>query len=78
MIRPIVISILAFITITTGILAANRATMDYNDQGRYFDGLVVYNIAELEVYFLLTVILLALSLVSILFWKKSSTAKVKK
>lgn len=52
--------------------------MDYNEQGRYFDGLVVYDIARLEVYFFLTIVFLALSLVSIIFLKKSGTAKVNK
>lgn len=78
MFRIVLISILFLLTIATGILAASRATMDYNEQGRYFDGLVVYDIARLEVYFFLTIVFLALSLVSIIFLKKSGTAKVNK
>ena len=78
MFRIVIISILSLLTIATGILAASRATMDYNEQGRYFDGIVVYNIAELEIYFFLTIVFLALSLVSIIFLKKSGTTKVNK
>lgn len=71
MARKIIIGTLAILTVLFGVLSFTRSLVDYNENGKYFDGLVVYDVADLEVFVLVTLLLFASTVTVILFWKKS-------
>jgi hypothetical protein len=71
MARKIIIGTLAISTVLFAALSFARSLVDYNENGKYFDGLVVYDVAELEVFVLVTLLLFASTVTVILVWKKS-------
>jgi hypothetical protein len=70
MARKILIVTLAAATIAFGILSMSRSLMTYNENGKYFDGLVVYDTAALELYLLFAVLFFTATTIVILVWKK--------
>jgi uncharacterized membrane protein len=73
--RKLLISLLTIATIGFGSLSASRALMTYTENGTYFDGLVVYDVAARDAYLFLTVLLLIATLATAFFWKGRALKK---
>jgi hypothetical protein len=71
MARKIIIGTLAILTVLFAALSFTRSLVDYNENGKYFDGLVVYDVAELEVFIIVTLLLFSATTILVLVWKKS-------
>jgi len=69
MIRKTILFILSLGTIGLMILTIQRMTMDYNENGVYFDGEVTYDTDALLVYKVISILLLIITLGTALIWK---------
>ena len=69
--------ILSISTMIFAITTFNRISMDYNENGVYFDGSVTYNSQAIIVYGLITIILLIFTIGLITKLKKSPAANTR-
>lgn len=74
MFRKIIISILSLVTVGLLILTFQRMTMDYNENGVYFNGEVTYDIDALLVFATMTCFFIILTMGTIAIWKNKTDA----
>jgi len=70
--RRIFVGIFSIITILFSVLSFERLTMDYNEAGVYFDGVITYNSDAIVGYTALAIISLLITLGLVLLRKNQS------
>ena len=70
MIRTIILFILSSVTIGFVVLTAQRMTMDYNENGVYYDGAVTFDTDALVAYMVISCVLVVVTIGTGLVWKK--------
>ena len=71
MTKRIVIFILSLLTIGFAVVTISRLTMDYNENGVYFDGNMTYDTDAIVGYGIITGTLLLLTVVLMIVWRKA-------
>jgi hypothetical protein len=70
MAKKLLLLFLTGATVCVGLIAISRSSMDYSENRKHFDGLVVYDIAALEVYLLVTALLFTVNAILFFSWNK--------